>query len=248
MLNLNSAYFHSMIRTSIKWQRDSERCLVLFKHNKLESLLRHVTLDEIWTHNFTPQSNQHLFKWNAHDEPQRANTPHSARKVLRSIYSGDFGIIFGCYFEKERDINRVYHEVLLEHLKDETEEAEITVSSIRQCFKTISKYHENDGARSARSGLQIVSTTSTIILGSRAQRLFLELRPQGICRWEELADTEAIVGCHNRWYLCCIVISNFWLNCFSISFSLVCFYLLKAIRAIRAREILCIGHRQNENK
>lgn len=55
----------------LKQQRvdDSEQCLELFNRIKSELLRQYVTIDEIWLHHYTLESNRQSAKWTASDEP-----------------------------------------------------------------------------------------------------------------------------------------------------------------------------------
>ncbi|KAF7276297.1 hypothetical protein GWI33_010691 [Rhynchophorus ferrugineus] len=80
---------------------DSEQCLKMIKHNKPEFLHRYVTMNEIWLHHFTLNSNRQTSEWTAQDEPapKRGQTQQSAGKVMASGFWDAHGII--SYLEKE---------------------------------------------------------------------------------------------------------------------------------------------------
>ncbi|QQP51227.1 Mariner transposase, partial [Caligus rogercresseyi] len=67
---------------------DSEKCLAMFKRNKLEFLRRYVTMDETWIHHFTPESKRSSFEWTATGEPRpkRPKAQQSAGKVMASVF------------------------------------------------------------------------------------------------------------------------------------------------------------------
>ena len=55
---------------------DSERCLELFRRNKLNFLRRYVTMDETWIHHYIVESKRSSAKWTAVGEkhPKRPKT------------------------------------------------------------------------------------------------------------------------------------------------------------------------------
>ena len=91
--------------------------LQLFQRNKEEILRKYVSMDEIWIHHFTPESNRQSAEWTAADEsrPNRPKMQISAGKVLAS---GFWDILFIDYLEKWRTINSKYI-ALLARLKEE---------------------------------------------------------------------------------------------------------------------------------
>ena len=99
----------------------SEHCLQLFQHNKKEFLHKYVTMDEIWIHHFTPESNWQSAEWTAAGEshPKRPKTQSSAGKVLAPIFWDAQGILFISYLEKGSTINNEYYIALLVCLKEE---------------------------------------------------------------------------------------------------------------------------------
>ena len=58
MRKLLSKWVPRLLTVDQKRQRviDSERCLELFRRNKLNFLRRYVTMDETWIHHYTPES------------------------------------------------------------------------------------------------------------------------------------------------------------------------------------------------
>ena len=80
-----------------------------------------MTMDEIWIHHFTPESNQQSAEWTVAGEshPKRPKTQTSACKVLASIFWDVQGILFLDYLEKGRTIKSEYHIALLMCLKEE---------------------------------------------------------------------------------------------------------------------------------
>ncbi|EFN87067.1 hypothetical protein EAI_13379, partial [Harpegnathos saltator] len=42
---------------------DSAGCLELFQRNKKDFLMWYVTMDEIWIHHYTPESNRQSAEW-----------------------------------------------------------------------------------------------------------------------------------------------------------------------------------------
>lgn len=47
---------------------DSQHCLDLLSHNKMDFFRRYVTMDETWIHHYTPESKQQAAEWRADDE------------------------------------------------------------------------------------------------------------------------------------------------------------------------------------
>jgi len=123
MRKLCSKWLPRELTIDQKQQRidDSKECLEMFKHNKSEFFRRYVTLDEIWLHRSTPESNRQSAEWTARDEPSPkcAKAQKSAGKVLTSVFWDTHGIIFIEYLEKGKTINSDYYITLLECLKDE---------------------------------------------------------------------------------------------------------------------------------
>ena len=100
---------------------DSERCLELFQRNKMDVFMRYETMNEIWIHHYTPESNWQSAEWTANGEnrPKRPKTQMSAGKVLAPVFWDAHGILFIYYLGKEITINSKYYMALLLRLKEE---------------------------------------------------------------------------------------------------------------------------------
>ena len=98
MRKLSSKRVPRLLTVDQKQQRvdDSEHCLQLFQRNKKEFLYKYVTIDEIWIHHFTPESNRQSDEWTAAGEncPKRLKTQTSSGKVFESVFWRAQGILF----------------------------------------------------------------------------------------------------------------------------------------------------------
>ena len=78
MRKLLSKLVPRLLTVDQKRQRivDSERCLELFRRNKLNFSRRYVTMDETWIHHYTPESKRSSAEWTAVGEkcPKRPKT------------------------------------------------------------------------------------------------------------------------------------------------------------------------------
>ena len=78
MRKLCSKWLQCLLTVDQKQQHvdDSERCLQLFQRNKKEFLRKYVTMDEIWIHHFTLDSNRQSAEWTTAGEsrPKRPKT------------------------------------------------------------------------------------------------------------------------------------------------------------------------------
>ena len=119
MRKLCSKWVLHLLTVDQKRVDDSKCCLQLFQHKKF--LHKYVTMDEIWIHHFTLESNWQSAKWTAADEsrPKWPKIQTSAGKVLASIFWDAQSILFIDYLEKGRTINSEYYIALLMHLKEE---------------------------------------------------------------------------------------------------------------------------------
>ena len=81
----------------------------------------YITVDEIYIHHFTPESNRQSAEWTAAGEsrPKRPKTQTSAGKFLASVFWDAQGILFIDFLEKGRTINSEYYIVLLVCLNEE---------------------------------------------------------------------------------------------------------------------------------
>ena len=93
----------------------------IFKQNKAEFFRRHITIDEVWIHHYTPESKRQSSEWTAGGEsrPKRPKTQQWAGKVIASDFRDGKGIIHIDYLEKGKTINSEYYIALLERLKTE---------------------------------------------------------------------------------------------------------------------------------
>ena len=83
---------------------------------------KYVTMDKIWIHYFTLESNWQSTEWTAagKNHPKWLKTQTSADKVLVSVFWDAPGILFIDYVKNGRTFNSEYYIALLVHLKKET--------------------------------------------------------------------------------------------------------------------------------
>ena len=94
---------------------DLELYLSLFQRNKKESLRKYVTMDKIWIHHFTLESNRPSAEWTAAGESH----PKQSKTQTSNVFSDAKGILFIDYLEKGRSLNSKYYIALLVRLKEE---------------------------------------------------------------------------------------------------------------------------------
>jgi len=134
MRKLFSKWVPRLLTPDQKQQRidDSERCLELFKRNKIDFLNRYVTMDKIWIHFYTPESAT------GESRPKRPKNQKSAGKVMLSVFWDVNGILFIDFLDKDKIMNSEYYMALLDRLT-----AEIMIKRPYIQDKKVLFHHDN---------------------------------------------------------------------------------------------------------
>lgn len=98
----------------LKRVRDAERCLELFRADRVRFLLRYATMDETWIPYYAPETQ-------AAGEPRakRTKTQHAAGKIRASVFWDAWGILFIDYLEDGETIDDDRYLNQLVRLKEE---------------------------------------------------------------------------------------------------------------------------------
>ncbi|XP_020290881.1 uncharacterized protein LOC109858229 [Pseudomyrmex gracilis] len=88
MLNALVAQIRQKVHKIVLADRKLKLREIAEERNKQEFLRRYVTMDEIWIHHFTLESNRQSAEWTAASErhPKQPKTQTSAGKVLASVF------------------------------------------------------------------------------------------------------------------------------------------------------------------
>ena len=123
MKKLLARWVSRLLTIDQKQQRvdDSTAGLALLQRNRANFFQRFVTMDEMWVHYHTPESNRQSAEWlKSHESrPKRPKDQRSAEKVMASVFWDAHGIIFIDYLQKGRTITGEYYATLLDKLNDE---------------------------------------------------------------------------------------------------------------------------------
>jgi histone-lysine N-methyltransferase SETMAR len=82
-----------------------------FNKNKTDFVRRFITMDETWSHYYTPESKQQTKLWTEAgcSAPKKTRSVPSAGKVMASVFWDAEGILFVDYLEKGKTITGEYH-------------------------------------------------------------------------------------------------------------------------------------------
>ena len=96
----------------------SEQCLERFNKNKTDFVRRFITMDETWSHHYTPESKQQTKQWTEAgcSAPKMTRSVPSAGNVMPSVFWDAEGILFIDYLEKGKTITGEYYSNLLTRL------------------------------------------------------------------------------------------------------------------------------------
>ncbi|UYV83692.1 hypothetical protein LAZ67_23002102 [Cordylochernes scorpioides] len=98
--------------------------LALFEANPEEFVNRFVTMDETWTHHFTPESKQQSMQWkhSGSPPPKKAKTVPSAGKVMVSVFWDSEGVLLLDFLNKGQTITGNYYANLVKQLREAIKE------------------------------------------------------------------------------------------------------------------------------
>jgi len=117
MRKLSAQWVPRLLNPDNKRNREttSEQCLTLFKRNPKEFLRRFVTVDETWSHWYTPETKEQSKQWTSPSEPapKKAKIVPSAGKVMATVFWDSQGLIYIDYLEKGKTVRGLYYVELL---------------------------------------------------------------------------------------------------------------------------------------
>ncbi|UYV75022.1 hypothetical protein LAZ67_12002126 [Cordylochernes scorpioides] len=98
--------------------------LALFEANPEEFVNRFVTMDETWTHHFTPESKQQTMQWrrSGSPPPKKAKTVPPAGKVMVSVFWDSEGVLLLDFLNKGQTITGNYCENIVKQLREAIKE------------------------------------------------------------------------------------------------------------------------------
>ncbi|UYV79087.1 hypothetical protein LAZ67_17001077 [Cordylochernes scorpioides] len=123
---LSSRWVHKLLTLDQKAVRRklSSDNLALFEVNSEEFVNRFVTMEETWTHHFTPESKQQSMKWrhSGSPPPKKAKTVPSAGKVMVSVFWDSEGVLLLDFLKKGQTITGNYYANLVKQLREAIKE------------------------------------------------------------------------------------------------------------------------------
>ena len=133
MRKLLSKWVPRLLTVDQKRQRvvDSERCLELFRRNKLNFLRQYVTMDETLIHHYTPESKRSSAEWTAVSE-KRLKRPKTQMWAL--VFWDAHGVFFIDYLEKGKTINSERYIGQLMRFKNEIGEKRLQMKKKKVLF------------------------------------------------------------------------------------------------------------------